>query len=90
MLLGFCRYYCASLFFVQLALWFDTYQFHLQVLIDKGVTTDEIKLYGETDSGNIIDESLPEDSFSELEAVISKVSTNFLSCLSISFSVLSF
>lgn len=45
----------------------------LQVLIDKGVTTDEIKLYGETDSGNIIDESLPEDSFSELEAVISKL-----------------
>lgn len=47
------------------------------MLIGKGVTIDEIKLYGETESDNILDESLPEDSFSELEAVISKVSTNF-------------
>jgi hypothetical protein len=43
------------------------------VLIDKGVSVDEIKLYGETESDEALDESLIEDSFSELEAVISKV-----------------
>uniref|UniRef100_A0A2N9ETB0 Uncharacterized protein n=1 Tax=Fagus sylvatica TaxID=28930 RepID=A0A2N9ETB0_FAGSY len=45
----------------------------LKVLIDKGVSVDEIKLYGETESDEALDESLIEDSFSELEAVISKV-----------------
>ncbi|KAG5534342.1 hypothetical protein RHGRI_022464 [Rhododendron griersonianum] len=43
----------------------------LQVLIEKGVLVNEIKLYGEPESGEAIDDS--EDSFSELEDVISKL-----------------
>lgn len=45
----------------------------LQVLIEKGVTVDEIRLYGEMESDNALDDSSLEDSFSELEAVISKL-----------------
>lgn len=44
-----------------------------QVLIDKGVSVDEIKLYGELESDEALDESFIEESFSELEAVITKV-----------------
>ncbi|XP_058179662.1 uncharacterized protein LOC131298300 isoform X2 [Rhododendron vialii] len=43
----------------------------LQVLIEKGVLVNEIKLYGEPESGEAIDDS--EDSFSELEDVILKL-----------------
>lgn len=46
---------------------------NLQVLIDKGVLVDEIKLYGEIKSDEALDESFCEDSFAQLEAVISKV-----------------
>lgn len=45
----------------------------MQVLIDKGVLVDEINLYGEMESDEALDESFCEDSFAELEAVISKV-----------------
>ncbi|GFY94112.1 hypothetical protein Acr_09g0005580 [Actinidia rufa] len=45
----------------------------LQVLIGKGVSINEIKLYGQTESDEALDESLGEDCFSELEAVISKL-----------------
>ncbi|GMP25722.1 LOW QUALITY PROTEIN: hypothetical protein CsSME_00002448 [Camellia sinensis var. sinensis] len=45
----------------------------LQVLIGKGVSVNEIKLYGEMESDEALDESFSEDGFSELEAVISKV-----------------
>ncbi|KAK7276232.1 hypothetical protein RIF29_17369 [Crotalaria pallida] len=45
----------------------------LQALLDKGVLVDEIKLYGETEDDEPLDESLCEDSFSDLEAVISKI-----------------
>ncbi|KAK3039318.1 hypothetical protein RJ639_028718 [Escallonia herrerae] len=45
----------------------------LQVLIDKGVLLDEIKLYGEPESNESLDDSLSEDSFTELEAVITKL-----------------
>lgn len=45
----------------------------LQVLIEKGVTVDEIRLYGEMESDKALDDSSLEDSFSELEAVISKL-----------------
>ncbi|PON89064.1 hypothetical protein TorRG33x02_151390 [Trema orientale] len=44
----------------------------LQVLAEKGVTADEIKLYGEMESDEALDESSGE-SFSELESVISKI-----------------
>uniref|UniRef100_A0A5B6ZMS7 Uncharacterized protein n=1 Tax=Davidia involucrata TaxID=16924 RepID=A0A5B6ZMS7_DAVIN len=45
----------------------------LQVLIDKGVSVNEIKLYGEMESDEALDNSFSEDSFAELEAVISKL-----------------
>lgn len=45
----------------------------LQVLIDKGVSVEEIKLYGEPEGDEAIDEAFCEDSFVELEAVIQKV-----------------
>ncbi|KAF5750006.1 hypothetical protein HS088_TW03G00335 [Tripterygium wilfordii] len=45
----------------------------LQVLIDKGVSVDEIKLYGEMESDETLDESLNQDSLTDLEAVISKL-----------------
>lgn len=37
------------------------------------MSVDEIKLYGETESDDVPEEELNEDSFSELEEVISKV-----------------
>nr|XP_048327960.1 uncharacterized protein LOC107406577 isoform X1 [Ziziphus jujuba var. spinosa]XP_048327961.1 uncharacterized protein LOC107406577 isoform X1 [Ziziphus jujuba var. spinosa] len=45
----------------------------LQVLVDKGVSVDEMKLYGEMESDEAIDESSSEDSFTDLQAVISKL-----------------
>ncbi|GAV76694.1 hypothetical protein CFOL_v3_20167 [Cephalotus follicularis] len=45
----------------------------LQVLIDQGVSVDEIKLYGEQESDDALDESLNEVSFADLEAVMSKI-----------------
>ncbi|XP_011655236.1 uncharacterized protein LOC101212787 isoform X1 [Cucumis sativus] len=45
----------------------------LQILVDKGVLVDEIKLYGETESDEDLDESFSEDSFSELDDVISRL-----------------
>ncbi|CAK8538022.1 unnamed protein product [Lathyrus sativus] len=45
----------------------------LEVLLDKGVLVDEIKLYGETENDEALDESLCQDSFSELEAVMTKI-----------------
>nr|KYP42211.1 hypothetical protein KK1_036396 [Cajanus cajan] len=45
----------------------------LQVLLEKGVLVDEIKLYGEMEDDEALDESFSEDSFSELEAVITKI-----------------
>lgn len=45
----------------------------LKVLIERGVSLEEIKLYGEGESEDAIDESLSEDSFAELEAVISQM-----------------
>ncbi|KAI3745833.1 hypothetical protein L6452_08244 [Arctium lappa] len=44
----------------------------LQVLIEKGVLVDEIKLYGETEGDEVLDKSLIEESFSDLEDVIAK------------------
>ncbi|XP_038874728.1 uncharacterized protein LOC120067269 [Benincasa hispida] len=44
----------------------------LQILVDKGVQVDEIKLYGEIETDDDLDESFSEDSFGELEDVISR------------------
>lgn len=48
------------------------------MLVEKGISVDEIKLYGEMESDEALDESSSEDSFSELETVISKVCNNFV------------
>uniref|UniRef100_A0A803LSM4 Uncharacterized protein n=1 Tax=Chenopodium quinoa TaxID=63459 RepID=A0A803LSM4_CHEQI len=45
----------------------------LKVLLDKGVSPEEIKLYGEEDTDDILDDSLNLDGFAELEAVISQL-----------------
>ncbi|XP_009792878.1 uncharacterized protein [Nicotiana sylvestris] len=45
----------------------------LQVLLEKGISVDEIKLYGENENNEPLDDLTSEDSFSELEAVISKL-----------------
>ncbi|KAJ4959804.1 hypothetical protein NE237_019714 [Protea cynaroides] len=45
----------------------------LQVLVDKGIALDEIKLYGGMEVGNALDDAACVDSFGELEDVISKV-----------------
>lgn len=46
------------------------------MLLEQGVSVGEIKLYGETESDDVLDETFNEDSFSELEAVMSKVGKN--------------
>lgn len=43
------------------------------MLIEKGVSVNEIKLYGEPESDDALDDLSTKDSFSELEAVMSKV-----------------
>lgn len=48
------------------------------MLVEQGVSVDEIKLYGEADNDEAIDESFIEDGFSELEDVMSKVGNGFL------------
>ncbi|KAM0055090.1 hypothetical protein Hdeb2414_s0006g00202061 [Helianthus debilis subsp. tardiflorus] len=45
----------------------------LKVLIAKGVLVDEIKLYGANEDDEALDESLIEESFSDLEDVITKI-----------------
>ncbi|XP_043700870.1 uncharacterized protein LOC122651526 [Telopea speciosissima] len=45
----------------------------LQVLVDKGIAVDEIKLYGGMEEENVLDDSSNVDIFGELEDVISKV-----------------
>ncbi|KAK9272068.1 hypothetical protein L1049_002437 [Liquidambar formosana] len=45
----------------------------LQVLIEKGVLLDEIRLYGEIENDDALDDSFNEDSFGDLEAVMSKL-----------------
>ncbi|KAL3838701.1 hypothetical protein ACJIZ3_023292 [Penstemon smallii] len=45
----------------------------LQVLIEKGVAVNEIKLYGEPESNDALDDSPSEDNFAELESVIGKL-----------------
>ncbi|KAI3824332.1 hypothetical protein L1987_05790 [Smallanthus sonchifolius] len=45
----------------------------LQVLIEKGVLVDEIKLYGADEGDEPLDESLVDESFSDLEDVITKI-----------------
>ncbi|KZV30116.1 hypothetical protein F511_19659 [Dorcoceras hygrometricum] len=45
----------------------------LQVLIEIGVSLNEIKLYGESESEDALDDSSTEDNFSDLEEVISKI-----------------
>ncbi|CAK9311578.1 unnamed protein product [Citrullus colocynthis] len=45
----------------------------LQILVDKGVQIDEIKLYGEIESDDDLDVSFSEDRFGELEDVISRL-----------------
>ncbi|XP_021891328.1 uncharacterized protein LOC110809728 [Carica papaya] len=45
----------------------------LQVLVKEGILIDGIKLYGEAESDEALDESLDEGGFSELEEVMSKV-----------------
>ncbi|CAN4114777.1 unnamed protein product [Withania somnifera] len=45
----------------------------LKLLLEKGVSIDELKLYGKSESDEPLDDLSSEDSFSELQAVISKV-----------------
>ncbi|XP_010549859.1 PREDICTED: uncharacterized protein LOC104820908 [Tarenaya hassleriana] len=45
----------------------------LQVLLNQGVLVDELKLYGETDCFDDLNDSLIEESFSELEAIMSQL-----------------
>ncbi|KAL6575408.1 hypothetical protein OROMI_012693 [Orobanche minor] len=45
----------------------------LKVLIDKGVSADEIKLYGEPESDDALEDSSTVDNFAELEEVITKL-----------------
>ncbi|KAF5480019.1 hypothetical protein F2P56_000795 [Juglans regia] len=53
----------------------------LKVLVDKGISVDEIKLYGEMENDEALDESFSEDSFAELEDVMSKIFSQRESCL---------
>lgn len=48
------------------------------MLIEKGVSVNEIKLYGEPESNDALDDSSMKDSFAELEVVITKVVRNDL------------
>lgn len=45
----------------------------LKVLMERGVSAEEIKLYGEGESEDGLEDSVSEDSFAELEAVISQL-----------------
>ncbi|XWS47541.1 hypothetical protein CRYUN_Cryun14cG0161200 [Craigia yunnanensis] len=52
----------------------------LKILLDQGVSVDEIKFYGESQNDDASDESFNEDSFPELEAVMTKL---FFQCNSL-------
>ncbi|CAI9111360.1 OLC1v1011569C1 [Oldenlandia corymbosa var. corymbosa] len=56
----------------------------LQVLIGKGVSVDEIKLYGQPEHDDALDDLLSEDNFTELEAIISKIFSQPASLLKLS------
>ncbi|KAK9091500.1 hypothetical protein Sjap_024677 [Stephania japonica] len=45
----------------------------LKVLMDKGITIDEMKLYGDPESADLLDTSTGDDSFQDLEVVMSKM-----------------
>ncbi|KAL3630428.1 hypothetical protein CASFOL_023412 [Castilleja foliolosa] len=45
----------------------------LKVLVDKGVLVDEIKLYGEPESNEALEDSSTTENFAELEEIISKL-----------------
>ncbi|KAK9115148.1 hypothetical protein Syun_021945 [Stephania yunnanensis] len=45
----------------------------LKVLTDKGIAIDEMKLYGDPESADLLDASTDDDSFQDLEAVMSKM-----------------
>ncbi|CAL9184031.1 unnamed protein product [Musa hybrid cultivar] len=45
----------------------------LQVLLDKGITIDEIKLYGAAEDDEALEISSSDDNFEELETVITKI-----------------
>ncbi|GMH05157.1 hypothetical protein Nepgr_006997 [Nepenthes gracilis] len=47
----------------------------LKVLIEKGVSIEDIKLYGGIESDDPLDDSLSEDSFADLESVMSQLFT---------------
>ncbi|KAJ8476277.1 hypothetical protein OPV22_020004 [Ensete ventricosum] len=56
----------------------------LQVLLDKGITIDEIKLYGATDDDEALEISSSDDNFEELETVITKIFSSRTSLLKFS------
>ncbi|KAI9161256.1 hypothetical protein LWI28_015771 [Acer negundo] len=45
----------------------------LQVLVEQGVSVDEIRLYGETEGDDDLDDTFNEENFAELEAVMTKI-----------------
>ncbi|KAK2652512.1 hypothetical protein Ddye_012368 [Dipteronia dyeriana] len=45
----------------------------LQVLVEQGVLVDEIRLYGETEGDDDLDDTFNEENFAELEAVMTKI-----------------
>ncbi|TXG69913.1 hypothetical protein EZV62_004848 [Acer yangbiense] len=45
----------------------------LQVLVEQGVSVDEIRLYGEADGDDDLDDTFNEENFAELEAVMTKI-----------------
>lgn len=42
-------------------------------MLERGVSPEEIKLYGEEDSDDALEDPFSEDGFTELEAIISQV-----------------
>ena len=54
-------------------------------MLDRGVLAEEIKLYGEANTDDALDDSIGEVGFAELEAVISQVIYNFFCTLSWKF-----
>ncbi|PKA53556.1 NAC domain-containing protein 8 [Apostasia shenzhenica] len=53
----------------------------LQVLLDRGIAVEEIKLYGDAEENDLLGSSLEEDSFQELETVMAKLFSERLSPL---------
>ncbi|PIA53801.1 hypothetical protein AQUCO_00900408v1 [Aquilegia coerulea] len=50
----------------------------LKVLVEKGVTVDEIKLYGDTESDDVLNRSPEDDTFGDLEDVLFSQGSSFL------------